>query len=284
MRYWSDIKNTLNDNIEVATHLLLLMLGAYVFIMAENERLLKIPILFTGLLIWFLTCKKIKHPIIWITFFVLLFIDICYSYFWVANHHFMLMFMVLAIIFFNYHKRHEVLLKNVQILLFIVVITSVFQKLMSTQFMNGNFYYYMMNRGSIFGVFFNFLPENLELIKSNSESISVLHDTNPNNAESILLKDVFSNLGLISLIFAWTTVVVEFIVAITILWKPRSNGTHLFLTMMILGILCTRLETGFMALLAICGIFLCSNFKLKLLYIIIVIGCIALMVTKLGYH
>jgi hypothetical protein len=284
MTYWLDVKDQLSDKIELATKLLLLMLGAYVFIMAENERLFKIPVLFVGLLIWFLVRKKTKHPIIWIVFFVLLVLDLCFSYFWVANHHFMLMFMVLAIIVFNYHKRHDILLKNMQVLLFVVVITSVMQKLMSNQFMNGNFYYYMINRGSIFGVFFNFLPESLEVAKSNSENISTLYDLNPNNAKSIVLKDVFSNLGLISVIFAWTSVVLEFIVAIAILWKPRSTWTHLFLIAMILGILSTRFETGFMALLAICGVFLCSNLKLRLLYTLIVIGCIVMMITKLGYH
>ena len=284
MTYWLDVKDQLSDKIELATKLLLLMLGAYVFIMAENERLFKIPVLFVGLLIWFLVRKKTKHPIIWIVFFVLLVLDLCFSYFWVANHHFMLMFMVLAIIVFNYHKRHDILLKNMQVLLFVVVITSVMQKLMSNQFMNGNFYYYMINRGSIFGVFFNFLPESLEVAKSNSENISTLYDLNPNNAKSIVLKDVFSNLGLISVIFAWVTVVLEFIVAIAILWKPRSTWTHLFLIAMILGILSTRFETGFMALLAICGVFLCSNLKLRLLYTLIVIGCIVMMITKLGYH
>ena len=284
MTYWLDVKDKLSDKIELATKLLLLMLGAYVFIMAENERLFKIPVLFVGLLIWFLVRKKTKHPIIWIVFFVLLVLDLCFSYFWVANHHFMLMFMVLAIIVFNYHKRHDILLKNMQVLLFVVVITSVMQKLMSNQFMNGNFYYYMINRGSIFGVFFNFLPESLEVAKSNSENISTLYDLNPNNAKSIVLKDVFSNLGLISVIFAWTSVVLEFIVAIAILWKPRSTWTHLFLIAMILGILSTRFETGFMALLAICGVFLCSNLKLRLLYTLIVIGCIVMMITKLGYH
>jgi hypothetical protein len=252
--------------------------------MAENERLFKIPVLFVGLLIWFLVRKKTKYPIIWIVFFVLLVLDLCFSYFWVANHHFMLMFMVLSIIVFNYHKRHDILLKNMQVLLFIVVITSVMQKLMSNQFMNGNFYYYMINRGSIFGVFFNFLPDSLEVAKSNSENISTLYDLNPNNAKSIVLKDVFSNLGLISVIFAWVTVVLEFIVAIAILCKPRSTWTHLFLIVMILGILCTRFETGFMVLLAICGIFLCNNLKLRLLYTLIVIGCIVMMITKLGYH
>jgi hypothetical protein len=136
----------------------------------------------------------------------------------------------------------------------------------------------------MFSVFINVLPESFDVVKSNSESITTLYDSNPNNGKKIILKDVFSNLGLISITFAWITVAVEFIVAIAILWKPRSTWTHLIFIMMIFTILCARLETGFIALLALCGLFLCSNAKLKLLYIVIVMGCISLVVTKIGYH
>ncbi len=284
MKYWSDIKGKLNDHIELSIQLLLLMLGAYIFIMAEEYRLWKLPVLFVGLLSWFFLRDKTKHPIIWIVFFALLFLDLYHSYFWVANHHFVLMFMVLSVILYHYHKRNEVLLKNIQILLVVVVMASAVQKLMSSQFMNGNFYYYMINRGSLFRVFLNFFPESLEIANNNSESILALQTTDPNIKQNIILKDLSPNFGLISHIFALTTVAVEFMVAIAILWKPKNMWTHLLLIAMILGILCTRLETGFMALLAICGIFLCSNLKLRILYVIIVIGCITLFVTKLGYH
>jgi len=284
VKYWISIKNKLKDNIELAMQLLLLMLSVYTFILAENERIWKMPVLFIGLLIWLFTRKKSKHPIHWIVFFMLLLIDLYYSYFWVANHHFMLIFMVLVVIFYSYHKRSDVLLKNIQLLLFIVVIASVIQKLMSSQFMSGEFYYYMINRGSLFRNFIDVLPDGLEVVKSNSESISALYESNPNNGENIVVKDVFSNLGKISYIFAWGIMVLEFIVAIGVIWKPRSTWTHLLFSIMILSILCARLETGFAALLAICGVFLCRNINLRLLYIIIVLGCFSLVVTKIGYH
>tara|TARA_B100000809_G_scaffold111697_1_gene110241 strand:+ start:795 stop:1649 length:855 start_codon:yes stop_codon:yes gene_type:complete len=284
VKNWFNINDKLNDHIELAIQLLLLMLGVYIFILAENQRLWKIPVLFVGLLIWFLTRKKTKHPILWIVFFMLLVLDLYVSYFWVANHHFLLIFMVLTVLFYSYHKRSDVLLKNIQMLLVVVLIASAMQKLMSNQFMDGNFYYYMISRGSMFSVFINVLPESFDVIKSNSESITTLYDSNPNNGKNIILKDVFSNLGLISIAFAWITVAVEFMVAIAILWKPRSTWTHLIFIMMIFTILCARLETGFIALLAICGLFLCSNAKLRSLYIVIVMGCISLVVTKIGYH
>jgi len=279
VRYWTNIKYKLKDNIDLATQLLIIILGTYIFILSEDQRLWKTPVLFVGLLIWFLTRKEKKHPILWITFLVMLVLDLYNTYFWVANHHFMLILMVLSVISYKYHKRDDVLFKNIQMLLFVVITASVIQKLMSSQFMNGDFYYYMINRGSLFSIFLNILPESLEVVKSNSESITSLYDSNPNTGANIILKDTFANLGLISVIFAWIIIGVESLVAIAVLCKPTSTWSHLIFTMMILLILCARLETGFAALLAICGIFLCSNLKLRLLYIIIVIGCVSLVVT-----
>lgn len=284
MKYWSDIKEKLSANIELASQLLLLTLGVYSFILAEDDRLWKVPVLFIGLMTWFFFRDKTKHPIIWILFFIILLVELFQSYFWLANHHFLIVFMVLSLIFYSYHKREDFLFKNIQILLVVVMVSSAFQKLMSSQFISGEFYYYMFNRGGLFRFFLNFSSESLEVFKSNSESILILQDKDPNHNESIVLKDIVPNLHLISLIFAWVTIVFESIVAIAILWKPKQTWTHLLLLVMILGILCTRFETGFMALLGICGLLLCGNLKLRLLYVTIVLGCVTLMITKLGFH
>lgn len=284
MKYWSDIKEKLSANIELASQLLLLTLGVYSFILAEDDRLWKVPVLFIGLMTWFFFRDKTKHPIIWILFFIILLVELFQSYFWLANHHFLIVFMVLSLIFYSYHKREDFLFKNIQILLVVVIVSSAFQKLMSSQFTSGEFYYYMFNRGGLFRFFLNFSSESLEVFKSNSESILILQDKDPNHNESIVLKDIVPNLHLISLIFAWVTIVFESIVAIAILWKPKQTWTHLLLLVMILGILCTRFETGFMALLGICGLLLCGNLKLRLLYVTIVLGCVTLMITKLGFH
>lgn len=284
MNYWSEIKYKLNDHIELASQLLLLTLGAYIFIMAEKYSLYKGAVLFVGLFSWFFLRNKIKHPIIWIVFFTLLVLDLCLLYLRVANHHFMLIFMVLSVLLYSYHKRSAILLKNIQMLLVVVVMASAFQKLMSSQFMSGEFYYYMFNRGSLFGVFLKLFPESFVVAKDNVQNIITFETIDPNYAQSIVMKDIFPNMGAISLVFAWITVIIEFVVAVAVLWKPRNTLTHLLLTMLILGIICTRLEMGFMALLAICGVFLSNNFELRLLYVLIAIGCVTLIVTKIGYH
>lgn len=282
--YWLYIKDRLKDHTGLATQLLLLLLGIYVYIMADKQILWKAPLLFVGLLCWFLLRNKTKLPILWILGLILLIIDLRYSYFWVANHHFMLLFVVLSIIMYICHKREDILHKNIQVLLVIVVLTSVIQKLMSSQFMSGDFYYYMMNRGTFFRYFMNFFPESLEAVKSNQQALLELHDTDPSLTKQIILIDVVQNLKTISPIYAWITVAIEFFVAAALLWKPRSTWTHLLFIVMILCILSARLETGFMSLLAICGLFLCKNYKLRLLYIMISVACLTFIITKVGYH
>ncbi|WP_179335156.1 hypothetical protein [Winogradskyella costae] len=284
MKYWSDIQNTLKDNIALGTKFLLFFLATYIFIMAEQYGIWKSPILILAIFSWFFLQGKTRYIVIWIALFSLLVFDLYPFYFRVGNHHFVLTFMVLSVILYFYHKRRHILLKNIQMLLVIVVATSAIQKLISSQFMSGEFYYYMMNRGFIFNVLHPLFSESLEVAKSNSDQIIELQATDPNLKESIVLTNIFPSLGLFSRIFSWITVAVEFIVAIAILWKPKSKWVHLLFIVLILSILCTRLETGFMALLAICGMFLCRNLSLRLLYAMIIIICMSLIIAKVGFH
>lgn len=284
MKYWIHIKAKLKDKSLLATQLLLAVIGVYTITMGQKNREWKVPILFIGLLFWFFLRKRIKHPIIWIVSFGLLSVDLYFSYFSAANHHFMLMFMTLSVILYSYHQRHEILEKNIQLLVVIVLLGSVLQKLMSTQFMEGDFFYYMLNRGYLFKNFHDFFPNALEIASNNRKNVLAFQATDPNLRESIVLENIFPNLGLFSLIFAWGTVALESVVGIAILLKPRSKATHLLFIVMIVGVLLTNLETGFMALLAICGIFLCRNIYLRFLYVLICMACITLIITKIGFH
>ncbi|PYE79986.1 hypothetical protein DFQ11_10810 [Winogradskyella epiphytica] len=284
MSYLLNIKSKLKDSSALAIQLLLLILGSYCFIMVEENRKWKALILLIGGISYFLSRNRKNHPIIWITLFALLLEDLIHDYFWLANHHFLLTFMVLSVIAFHYHKRGDYLFKNIQILLVIVVITSVFQKLMSRQFISGDFYYFMINQGALFRKFINFFPESVEIIKSNSANLTNFQATNPNEHQSLIIRDIFPKVNFYSQIFVWLTIIIESAVAIAILFKPKSVWSHLILAMMIIGILATRFETGFMALLAICGVFLCNNIYLKVVYTLISVSCFVLIVTRIGYH
>lgn len=284
MKYWEDIKKTLSDPFGHATQLLLLLLGVYTLILAQENRRWKIPVLAIGIFCWFFYKMKEKRQFVWITLFVLLVIDLVHDYFWVANHHFMLLFLVFSVILYNFHQRGAILFTNVKMILGLVILASVVQKVTSSQFMSGQFYYVMINQGSLFRQFINFFPDYLSIVRTNAKAISAFQASDPNVVQNIVLIDLFPKLPIFSKFFAWFTVVFEFIVAMAILLKPKAIGTHLVLIGLISGILLTRLETGFMGMLAICGVFLCPHLKLRLLYVLLFMACLILIVTKIGYH
>ncbi|WP_299101705.1 hypothetical protein [uncultured Winogradskyella sp.] len=284
MKYWQNIKERLENHWQLTEQLLMLFAFIYIVVLANDFKIWKLCILFSGFLVWFLIGKNAKHPISWIVILLLLIIDLVGSYFWVANHHFLLLFVVLSMVFYGYHQSNVILYKNVQALLIIVLCASVIHKLFSYQFISGNFYYHSINQGTIFKSLFYFFPDSLEIANSNAESIKELNETDPNLLGKIKLVDVFPNLRIITIVFAWMTIIVEFLAAVALLSKPKSKWTHLVLIAMILGILFTKLETGFMSLLSICGLLLCNHLKLKIVYLIVAIACLTMIITKIGYH
>lgn len=284
MNYFIFIKDKLANPIAISSLLLLTMVISYCVIMAEAHWQWKLPVICIGIFSWFVFRNSIKHPIIWLTLLTLLIIDLYYNYFRVANHHFMLVLVVIAVISYNYHQRSAILIKNIQLLLVVVIVTSVVQKLISPQFISGDFYYYMMNRGFLFKYFMDILPQSTEISNANAEMLSSLKTSDPNLGQTVIFKDVIPNLGLVSHVFAWTTIAMELLVATALLLKPKSNWTHLMLGLMIFGILCTRIETGFMGLLAICGLMLSKNRYLKWMYVTIISACILLVATRIGLH
>lgn len=268
----------------LASLLLLVMLTIYSVLKAVDNWQWKVAVICIGILSWFLYKDRYKHPVIWLVLFTVLLIDLYFDYFTVANHHFMFVLMVGAVISYNYHQRKDILFINIQWLLVLVIAASVLQKLMSPQFMSGDFYYFMMNRGFLFQSFMNVVPGSVEIINSNDDLFASLKKSDPNLGLTITFRDVVPNLGVICQVFAWTTIAMELLVASALLLKPKKTWTHLLLILMIIGILCTRIETGFMALLAICGLMLSEKGFLKGIYVIIITGCILLIATRIGMH
>lgn len=264
--------------------MLLLVLLVYIIILTENQFYIKTAIVCLGLLSWFVLNNTMRKTLPWIVIITLLLVDLFYSYFWVANHHFMLMFMVFSMILLAFHKQQDIFIKNIQFLVVIVIMASVVQKVSSSQFIDGSFYYHALDVGGLFKNIINFFPESLDITQSNSDNINALYKSDPNLNESVVLKPIFNNLKFISVLFAWSTIIIEFIIAIILLWKPKTIFTHVLFIAMIVAVLITRLETGFMCLLAISGFFLCANKNLRFIYIAIILGCITLIITKVGYH
>jgi hypothetical protein len=189
-----------------------------------------------------------------------------------------------VVIIFLHNDYIEFFTTNIKLLVVIVLLFSGIQKLLSPQFVSGDFTYYMINTGYFFKPILYLDHDIYDIVLNNKQQLLELKQTDPNEMGSIKLKNVFPNMAGISRIFAWFTIAVEIIAGLLILWKPRHIGTHFIFIMLILGIFLTRLETGFLALLAISGIWLTNNIWIRATYALLAIVFLSLMITQFGFY
>ncbi|MGJ8590909.1 MAG: hypothetical protein ACSHXF_00075 [Aquaticitalea sp.] len=142
----------------------------------------------------------------------------------------------------------------------------------------------MINVGQFFKPIWYYSTDLQDIISSNKDKIATLQVSNPSEMKSVTLQNVVPQLDILSRYYAWFSIAMELITGIIILWKPKHVFTHILFILLILGIFLTRLECGFMALLAICGIWLTDNLKIRGIYTVLIIIFISLIITKIGFH
>ncbi len=221
---------------------------------------------------------------IWSLFLMIFIIELTIKYFIKANHHFLLVYIIILLIVYHKNRSWQEFVDNIKWIVIIVLMCSAIQKLISPQFVSGDFYYYMLNTGKFFKPILYFTPEVKEIIAGNYSQIIDLEQTNPNLSKSITLQNVLPNLEVISRLFAWLTIALELVIAAILFWKPKHTLTHVLFIILILGIFFTRLESGFLTLLAICGFWLTENLKFRAFYALLAIGFMSLIVAQIGFH
>jgi hypothetical protein len=281
---WTSIKQTLSDRTALGLHLLFLFMAVYIILTGGDHRKIKLFLVFSGLFLIALFVKKITQPLLWYIFLTILISDLICDYFVRANHHFLMIYVTILVIIFLHNAKLEDLIGNIKLLLVIVLLISGIQKLFSPQFMSGDFYYYMINTGNFFKPILYFNQEMTEIVSSNKAQIASLGNSNPNDLNTITLQNIAPNLDIISRVYAWFSIGMELITGLFLLWKPKHIFTHILFILVILGIFITRLESGFIALLAICGIWLTDNYKLRAIYVVLTLVMFSLIITRIGLY
>jgi len=281
---WSQIKQQLSDRNALGLKLLFIFMVIYIISTGSDHKKIKLFLIVAGLFLVVFLVKKITQPLLWYIFLTILISDLICDYFVRANHHFLLIYITLLIIIFLHNSKLEDLITNIKLLLVIVLLFSGIQKLLSPQFISGDFYYYMINTGSFFKPILNFNQDINDIIISNKAQIAELGILNPNALNTVKLQNVIPNLDIISRVYAWFSIAMELITGLLILWKPKHLFTHILFILLILGIFFTRLENGFMALLAISGIWLTNNYMIRAIYTILTIVFLSLIVTHIGFY
>lgn len=278
------IRQVLGDKIGLGIKLLFVFSVIYLISTGIGYPRIKLPLLCLVLFIAVFFVKNINQPLVWYLFLTVLLFDLISAYFARANHHFLLIYITILVIIFLKKGQPEDFLANIKFLVFIVLLFSGLQKLFSPQFISGDFYYYMFNTGKFFKSFLGFNHDMSGVVLHNDLLISELGRTDPNNLKSITLQNIAPNIGIISRIFAWFTIILELVAAIGILWKPKHTLSHAIFIILILGIFLTRMENGFLCLLTIGGIWLSESLRIRIIYVALTILFLAFIISRIGFY
>ncbi len=229
--------------------------------------------------------NKTKNSYLWSVLIILFLIDLRVGYFKIANHHFLLLYTTLVIYFYLKNwLTYRLVETNIKCLTAIVLLFAGLQKLFSTEFLNGDYYYYMINTGKFFTPILKRIPSFSEIINQNTTAIKDLALTNPNELKVIKLEPIHNKIKSFTKLFSWITISYEIFAAILILFKPKHLLTHVLFIALIIGVFLTRLETGFLTLLSIFGFVLVKEPIVKIVYSAMALFFMALIVCNLGYY
>lgn len=242
-------------------------------------------VLMTFILIGHFTMLRTKYPIaFWSVTLLLVSLDLLQYYFLAANHSFVLFYMTLMILIAHFYPKKQ--LRIIQInsisILFIVMLLGAVQKILSPTFMNGDFISFITLRGELFKplqiaeLIPDVFKENLSLIREERTTI-------PNSELKIQLKTPFVGYEKFVCYFSIFIAVFEFLMLPVLLLK-RKMLKNTIIALFLIGLLITRLETGFICLLTILSIAqLPENEKtFRLIYIGLFAVCLAMILARIG--
>ncbi len=282
MTSWNNIKARLHKNKTVFDFLFLITI---IYLLKTIDIAYYFKIIIAIIIIVTLLINKKKQIVIcfWIVFMTLLSIELVTNYFYVANHHFLLLYItIITIVYLFQLIDFKSFLNSLKTIIVIVIGIAAIQKLISPEFISGEYYYYMFNTGRIFRPFIMDQTEMSTLISQNWEFIESLKSTHPKESNSVVINNVFPGVRNTAIYFSWATIILEAIVAITLFVKPKSSLTHTLFIVLIVGVCLVRLETGFLSILAISGYILTDSLKFKLVYLTLITLFIGLILSGIG--
>lgn len=243
-------------------------------------------ILITSLLLANFTTGRAKFPkAFWTLTLFLATLDVIPHYFLAANHSFVVFYSVLIILISHFYplERTKIVKFNSLFLLILIMLLGGIQKLLSPDFMSGDFLSYMTLKGELFKPLqiANVLPD---VFSENSSQIITHKSTVPDANELIYLKTPFSGFEKFIYYFSIFVMILEFLIIPTLFLKVNKLK-HLILLSFLISLILTRFETGFVALLTILiiGQLPVAEKNFKILYLLVFMGCLALIMVRLGF-
>lgn len=243
-------------------------------------------IFFIALLLQLALYKQpLYKPQLWYTILIFLIVRLLKDYYLAANHLFVSIYITLSIIIYLHNgKQANVLYKNCQLILGLVLFLSGFQKLISPEYTSGHFFEYMVYKGDFLWPLRFLSAEFKTITAANSEIISQTRLIYEKGTTFQALTAPFENLQPFSKIMAQVSIWLELLSGIAMLVNGKKWYAHLLAAITILGVAVTREEFGFLSLLTLAAMPLCRWRSLHIFYVILIVLFHAGIVIRLGFN
>jgi hypothetical protein len=230
--------------------------------------------------------KKRFSKALWLLLLLFLGYEIYKNYFLTANHVFLMFYIALLLFMVQFcqDKASSIIVFNSKALLSLVLFFGGLHKVLSESFWNGDLMNYMFLRGELaqplfqMDLFQNYFSENREAISTFKKSYT-------NSEETLFLRPLFGSQHFIFYVFSLFVVFIEFLLA-AFVWIKNERIKFFSFALFLVGLLFTRLETGFASLL--CLLLLVqlpfSAYYYKLFYAFLFALCSLLIVFGVGLH
>jgi hypothetical protein len=170
--------------------------------------------------------RNVLSPTLWTAVVILLAQRLFAQPFLVANHHYCLFYLSLAMLVASMRTPQErlaILESNARFLAVVIMSFAVLHKVFSPSYINGDYLGFMWAKGSYFTPFTQLMTPRVEQVfQSNLQSIVAFHDSTPNSAGSAQLVVPFHHFDLIVLLTVWSILTAELIAAIALLLFPNK--------------------------------------------------------------
>ena len=180
-----------------------------------------------------------------------------------GNHHFLGAYLSLAtglVLWGRSAQWREQWANNARWLLVGVMVFAVVQKLLSPEYLRGDFWGYFLSFGLAGKFVFatGFWDGTVEVFRQNREILASLGGSGLTDGAAATLKEPFPHFKIIVLVLTWGTLAAEALIALGFLLFRRALLAHIFLMGFILLLTLIRPEVEFAALLLVLGLMVCS--------------------------
>lgn len=228
----------------------------------------------------------LQHHLAWFvlagSFAVTIFSDL----FAMGNHHFLGAYLSLAtglVLWGRSAHWREQWANNGRWLLVGVMVFAVVQKLLSPEYLRGDFWGYFLSFGLAGKFVFatGFWDGTVEVFRQNREFLAALGGSGLTDGAAATLKEPFPHFKIIVLVLTWGTLAAEALIALGFLLFRRALFAHIFLMGFVLLLTLIRPEVEFAALLLVLGFMVCSSARQRVLRITYGVGVALCLVLSL---